>query len=97
VIADKERQAIDGSCHVRRLNSMPHSYGRKLATPGGVLFFVFRDTSREHALLEGSPFPRVPRFLWRAGKRLAVSFENGDVMALPSQQHRHRKPDNTAA
>jgi hypothetical protein len=44
-----------------------------------------------------SPFPRVPCFLGRAGKRLAVAFENGDVMALPSQHHRHRKPDNTAA
>ena len=48
-------------------------------------------------LSDPSPFPRAPRFLWRAGKRLAVAFENGDVMALPSQHHRHRKPDNTAA
>jgi hypothetical protein len=48
-------------------------------------------------LSDPSPFPRVPRFLRRAGKWLAVVFENCDIMALPSQQHRRRKPDNTAA
>ena len=48
-------------------------------------------------LSDPSSFPRVPRFLWRAGKWLAVAFENGDVMALPNQHHRRRKPDNTAA
>jgi hypothetical protein len=48
-------------------------------------------------LSDPSPFPRVPRFLWRAGKRLAVMFKNGDGMALPSQHHRRRKSDNTAA
>ena len=48
-------------------------------------------------LSDPSPFPRLPRFLWRAGKRLDVPFEDGDVMALPSQHHRHRKPDDTAA
>jgi hypothetical protein len=35
-----------------------------------------------------SSFPSLPGFFWRAGKRLAVAFENGDVIALPSQHHR---------
>jgi hypothetical protein len=40
-------------------------------------------------LSDPSPFPCAPRFLWRAGKRLAVVFKNGDRMSLPSQHHRH--------
>jgi hypothetical protein len=48
-------------------------------------------------LSDPSPFPRFPRFLWRVGKRLLVVFKNGDEMALPSQHHRRRKSDNTAA
>jgi hypothetical protein len=52
---------------------------------------------RQPELSDPSPFPRLPRFFWRAGKLLAVALEYGDIMALPSQHHRGRKPDNTAA
>jgi len=48
-------------------------------------------------LSDPSPFPCAPRFLWRAGKSFIVGFENTDRMTLPSQHHRRRKPDNTAA
>jgi hypothetical protein len=40
-------------------------------------------------LTDPAPFPCAPSFLWRAGKRLAIVFKNGDRMALPSQHHRH--------
>jgi hypothetical protein len=39
-------------------------------------------------LSDPSSFPRLPRVLWRARKRLAVAFEYSDVMASPSQHHR---------
>ena len=48
-------------------------------------------------LSDPSSFPRVPRFLWRAGKRLVIMLENGDIVAVPGQHHRRRKPYNTAA
>jgi hypothetical protein len=48
-------------------------------------------------LSDPSPFPCAPGFLWPAGKRPAVVFENGDRMALPSQHHRDREPDNAAS
>jgi hypothetical protein len=39
---------------------------------------------RQSELRDPSPFPCAPRFLRRAGKRLAVVFKNRDGMALPS-------------
>ena len=39
---------------------------------------------RQSELGDPSPFPRAPCFLWRAGKRRAVVFKNGDRMTLPS-------------
>jgi hypothetical protein len=48
-------------------------------------------------LSDSSSFPPLPRVLWRGGKRLAVAFEYRDVMASPSQHHRRREPNDTAA
>jgi hypothetical protein len=46
---------------------------------------------------DSASFPSLPSFLWRPGKRLGVAFENGDGMALASQHHCRREPDNPAA
>jgi hypothetical protein len=48
-------------------------------------------------LSDASSFPPLPRVLRRGGKRVAVAFEYRDVMASPSQHHRRREPDDTAA
>jgi hypothetical protein len=48
-------------------------------------------------LSDASSFPPPPGVLRRGGKRLAVALEYRDVMASPSQDHRRREPDDTAA
>jgi hypothetical protein len=40
-------------------------------------------------------FPHLPCVLWRAGNRLAVTFEDGAFMALLAQHHGRRQPDDT--
>ena len=42
-------------------------------------------------------FPGVPRLLWLTGNRLCIALEHIDVIASPSQHHRRREPDDTAA
>src|SRR5258708_1124327 len=48
-------------------------------------------------LSDSSSFPCVPRFLWRGRKWLAIVFQNRNGMALASQHHRPREPDDTTA
>jgi len=84
------RRAIgDGRGHSRK------HVERYAAGPEQRLFHVWQMGIEEMAygrlevvrlpeLSDPSPFPCLPRFLWRARERLAVAFENGDVMAFPS-------------
>lgn len=45
-------------------------------------------------LTDAASFPGLPGFLWGIRQRLDVTFENGHGIALASQHHRRREPDN---
>ena len=43
------------------------------------------------------PVPRLPRLVRRAGHAATIPFQDGDLVPLFREHHRHRKPDDPAA